>query len=654
MRYQGEKAPIRIGRGGLMTDLPPSDIPDTHLLEAKNVIVQDGTIQKDRGSRRWNLSALASAIVALREWMPVEARSYVYAITRAGSIYRFLNREERTQITREVATDPSALTISENNAFIVEGGEETPGNPRKLFIFSHNNQVQVITAAGITYNTLSTPSADFSTSNYPHFGIVHQNRLWVFLPHRVYASTTGDHENFTGAGSLQFAVFPGEGERLVSAYVFRKQLFMFKRGGGFYQLIDSDVDSDNWYIQRAAGEFGVGAHEAIAEVAGDLLAANDKGSITSLAAVERFGDVDQGDTFNLLKVKRYLSQFASGIDIENRRMLYDTHKQALYITHRPNSAINNHALWKLDFSQDRPEITIVDKDQANCLAALTVPTGIEKPFYGAEDGYIYEMDCEDREIGLVHNPVAPLAALGSGAGSLDNATYRFRISFASASDESLWSAPTEEVTVSNAAVNGKIELTQVPVDTTGSATKRIVLGKKSTDSVYTKVAEIADNTTTTYTVNSAPSGWTTVTQPSLNTFNTTYEMAFQLPHLSLQHVNPALVGIQKHYDFVEIGYKSTGPFDVACQYWIDGIHKRTRNFQVSKSPLLDDFVLDTDRLNAGAPRWVRFKLHGAGSTFSARFSNSGQLQNAIITDINLYFRLSNEDQKAVKSGKAAS
>lgn len=664
MRYNGQKAPIRLGRGGLLTDLPPSDIPDSHLIEAKNIIVQDGTIQKDRGVRRWNEVALSTGIVDLIEWAPVEARMYVYALTRGGTIHRFTNREQVDQLSALQATDPSTLTISENNGFLVEGGREASGNAKKLFIFSRNNQIQVISGNSLTYTTIANPSADFATSNFPRFGVVHRNRLWVFNDDRAYGSDPTDQETFTGGSAVQFPIYPGEGERIQSAFVYRKQLFVFKKGGGVYQLIDSDASTANWYFQRISAEFGIAAHKAAAEISKDLLIANDKGSVTSLAAVQEFGDINLGDTFNLLKVKRFLAQLTSDVSQENRRMLYDTRKQALYIAHQPISAIKNNAFWKLDFSHQSPQITLTDKEQANCLALLSIPTGVTKPFYGSDDGFIYEMDCEDREIGLVHNPSAPLATLGSGSGSLDNAIYRFRYSYSDGSSESLWSAPSEEITVVDNSTDGKIELTEIKIDTTQNATKRIIYGKKSTDSVYTKVDEIANNTATTYTVNSDPSSWITATEPTLNSFNTGYELRFRTPNLTMQHVDPRLDGFNKHFDWVEIGFISTGLFNVSLEYWIDGIYKRARNFQVAKGPILGsgssattanyEFLLDTNRLEALAIRWARFKLHGNGRSISFRFSNSGQKENAIITDINCYFNLSNEDQKAIRSGKKAS
>lgn len=648
MGYKGETAPIRIGHGGLFTDFPPNDIPDTHLIEANNVTIQDGTLQKDKGSRRWNFTALASGLACMREFYPTEAKGYVYVATKGGLLHRFENRESQMQITRESATtDPSPLAVTETNVFLVEGGQEAPGNSKKIFVFTGNNQIQVITGSETTYTTISGPSADFTTGNYPKVGIVHRNRLWVLLDHRAYASSATDHEQFA-SGGLQFAVHPGEGLGLSTAFIFRKQLFFFKRGGGIYQLIDSDPDTDNWYIQRLSKEAGFEAHDAMLEIVGDVIAANDKGSITSLRAVDTFGDVDPGDVLNELHVKRYLMNKASINGWSERRAIYDESEKQAYFTLRPNEAIRNNALWKFDFSTENARITLVTKDQANCLAMLRVPVGREKPFYGAEDGYIYEMNCEDREVGLVHNPIAPVATIGA-AGSMIAGSYRFVVTFSNGTSESLMSAPTEAITVTNE----RIELTQIPVDTTGNATKRIVWGKLAASTSYLKVAEIADNTTTTYTVNTAIAGWTTATNPSKNTFNTAYEMSFQTSHLTMKHVNPVFESVQKHFEFIQIGYHSTGEFPMELEYWIDGVYKRSRDFTVYKGALLDDFLLDTDRLAEKVTHYVVFKLHGTGTSISLRGSNAGQLENGIITNMYCLFRVSNHDQKAILTGRKA-
>lgn len=659
MRYKGIKGPIRVGRGGLLTDLGTNDIPDTHLIDAKNIIIQDGQLQKDKGSRRWTRSALASAIVALREWSPDEAKSYILVITRGGTIHRYVNWEEVAQITALATTDPDTLTITSNNAFIIEGGEESPSNNKKLFIFTKNNQIQVISGTATTYTTLSTPSADFTSAPFPRFGIIHRDRLWVFLDHRGYISTITDHEDFTGAGSFQISIFPGTGKFLQSAFKFKNQLFIFKHGGGVYRLIDTDSDTSKWYFTELTSEFGVPAHEAMVEIYGDLYASNDDGTLTTFSAVQEFGDVDAGDTFSLTKTQNYFLPKISPAGFEDRRAIFDSVNKIAYFIHRPSDKAQNNAIWKFDMSEKgSPKITLIDKDQINAIAILTVPTGVRKPFYGANDGYIYELGTENREIGLVHNPVAPLATLGSGAGSLDNAAYRFMVTHSDTTNESLLSAPSEEITVSDNGVNGKIELTEVPIDLTGNATERIIYGSKD-GAVYLKVGTIANNTGTTFTANSDPSTWTSVTLPTLNTFNTAYEMLFQTPHLTMKHVDPRLDSMQKNWDFFEVGFIPTALHNVTLEYWSDGIYTRSRTFQVAKGPLLggvvssdNDFLLDTDRLDSRALRWVRFKLHGSGRAISFRFTNSGQMQNAIISEVNTYFKLSNEDQKAITSGRS--
>lgn len=399
MSYQGIELPIRIGRGGLMTDENPKDVPDTHLLRAMNADIRDGIIQKDFGSRRWNSAALASPIVALLDYFPTEDTQRFVAITRNGKVWKYSDAATVSELTAAASSDPTTLLITQQNQVgIVAGGQESPGESRKLFIFSGNNQIQVIEGDGTTRRTIENPAADWDPGSYPKFGILHRNRLWGFLDHIAYASDDDDHEQFTSGGGT-YNVYPGEGERMIAACVYKKRLFVFKKPGGVYVLIDDDSSPANWYFQKVSEEFGAAGPLASVTALDDLLVANASGGITSYRAVEQSaGEVSGGDILSLLKISNYIRAITTAEGLDERRAIYFEEKKIVYFAFRSAAGLYNDRVLKIDMSRQRPEVTVSTKDQVNCFALRKV--GKRKiPFYGAEDGYIYEMDRQDRNVG---------------------------------------------------------------------------------------------------------------------------------------------------------------------------------------------------------------------------------------------------------------
>ena len=101
-------------------------------------------------------------------------------------------------------------------------------------------------------------------------------------------------------------------------------------------------------------------------------------------------------------------------------------------------------------------------------------------------------------------PGALTVALGSGAGNVDNGAHRYRVTFVTADGETQGGDISDAVTVADKSVNGKVSLSAIPIG--GSlVTARKIYRTAAGGSVYYLLATIADNTTTTYTDNTADS-----------------------------------------------------------------------------------------------------------------------------------------------------
>src|SRR3989304_483511 len=289
MSYIGQVFRIPLGSRGLMTDEVQTRTPLDALLKARNVVFRDGLIEKAPGSWRWNKTSFGSGIIAFYDFWPNDVIQRVFTVCRDGIVRKNVDRESQVVIAAS-GSAPATLTLaSGQNPVFVTGGAESAGRNRKLFLFTGTNPVQVISGDAVTRTNLATPSADWATS-YPTFGLIHRNRLVSFGnqsdPHRIYMSDPLDHEIFTGGSTLQFSVFPGEGEKVLSATVYKGRLFIFKAPYGAFYLDDSEPDVTNWTIRKISDTFGAASMASSFQVLDDLFVANSTGSITSLSATQ--------------------------------------------------------------------------------------------------------------------------------------------------------------------------------------------------------------------------------------------------------------------------------------------------------------------------------------------------------------------------------
>lgn len=99
-------------------------------------------------------------------------------------------------------------------------------------------------------------------------------------------------------------------------------------------------------------------------------------------------------------------------------------------------------------------------------------------------------------------PTACTAALGSGAGNVENGAHRYAITFVTADGETQAGTVSAAATVIDKAVNGKVALSAIPLG--GSAvTSRKIYRTAAAGTTYLLLTTLADNTTTVYTDNTA-------------------------------------------------------------------------------------------------------------------------------------------------------
>lgn len=394
MAYSGNVAHVTLGQIGLLTDQPPGDVPRGALIKAFNVSYETGMITKAPGSLRYNTQVLPAPIVALFDWHPRLELQRLIAVCKDGSIYR--DTGDRL-FSNAVAIHTGLGTLTPSTE-MVEGGQETAGRDKKLFLFTGTNQVQVMQGDEGTFSEIDLPAADWVTPIFPPTGVMHRNRLWVFLKQRAYASDTGNHENFT-TNFLTQSVFPGEGGDITGVHVFKGRLFAFKQGGYVYYLEDTDIDSDNWTWRKLASNFGLSSPHGIFEAGNDMVAVNESGSPVSYNAVLQLGDIESADLLRLMQIENYFRSIVTLNGLDSIHSMYYEAKKQAFITYRMGFRQTNNMLLHLDFNRESPRVAIWTKDQADCLALRTDINRVPRPIYGSADGYVYLMDREDRLVG---------------------------------------------------------------------------------------------------------------------------------------------------------------------------------------------------------------------------------------------------------------
>lgn len=189
-----------------------------------------------------------------------------------------------------------------------------------------------------------------------------------------------------------FSVFPGESDGLLSAYVYRGMLFLFKKPSGVYVLDGRDPSTANWTLTRYSDSFGVSSPHSICQILGDLVAGNSNGSITSLQASQSFGDFDAGDILQNAKVEEYIRNQINFAGLPYSQSIYYPEKKIALFTGQSSSTLVRDRIIAVDVARQVPRISLITKDSPNCLALRKDTQGISRPMYGDASGFVYLMD----------------------------------------------------------------------------------------------------------------------------------------------------------------------------------------------------------------------------------------------------------------------
>lgn len=389
-------AELPIGFDGLYGSRNPAQIPPSALTEANNLTFVDGTLRKEGGAVKYNSTAISGSprIIAGYDWWPDTTTQRMVVVTSAGAILKDSGAGSFS------TTLKSGLTMTRDEASFVTAGKETALNNKKLFTFTGQNPVQVLSGDGATTSDIATPPADWSGVNQPVGGLLHANRLWGFGnlndPHRLYYSTISNHEDFTGALSGTLSVYPGEGDQLVAAVSFRGFIIAFKRPHGIYSIDTTDPVVANWRVDKIDASSGVGSIQSALILERDILFLDKAGNIQSVSQIAT-GSYGTGNIGQIGFMQAFILDNVALGSISKARAVYYPKDRELHFALPGLGATQNTRRLVVDFNNpERPRFRFSDRDVCVSLWLRLDANGIPKLMSGDDAGFVWKMDEELR------------------------------------------------------------------------------------------------------------------------------------------------------------------------------------------------------------------------------------------------------------------
>jgi len=392
--YTGYIIPLPLGQGGLVGTKDQQQIAPDKLIIARNLSYEGGALRKEGGAAKYNSTVITGAPSVLGgwDWWPSDGVQRAVVALSDGTL-------KKDAGTGAFATTlKSGLTMSSVVPVFVEAGKEAAANNRKLFIFTGKNAVQTLSGDGATTIDITTPAADWSGSNQPSFGLNHEQRLWgggnLNDPHRIYYSTTADHENMTGAGSGSISVYPGEGERLVGALSFKGLIVLWKFPRGIYIVDTTDPTISNWKVRRLSRSVGGVSPLGAAEVDNDVIFVDGALNFHLLSAVQEFGDAAASNLSKKLDIYSFIQDNFNQAQAAFARSVYYAAKRELHFAVAGLGSTVNNTRFVLDFNQSEGLLRFrySDRDTCESLWIRKDTNNVERLTSGDNAGFVWNMD----------------------------------------------------------------------------------------------------------------------------------------------------------------------------------------------------------------------------------------------------------------------
>lgn len=424
MAFSGDIAELILGIDGFTGTKNQAIVGPQQLLVSENLTYENGTLQKEGGSSKYNSTAITGepTIQGGWDWFPTDGTQRMVVLLSDGTLKKDTGGGDFT------VTLASGLSVADVVGVFVEGGKELAANDRKLFLFTGKNDVQVLAADGATTTAISAPPSDWSGSNQPMTGAIHENRLCAAGntndPHRVYMSLPTDHEDFTGT-PLSFAVYPGEGIKIVQVISFKGLLIVFKFPRGIYLIDTSNSDTTKWRITKHSTSIGGVSPLGATMIDDDIIFIDPTGSFHLISAIQQFGNIGSRNLSDIAQFDVFMRNDANLAELPRTQCIYYVAKRiAMFIA--SSSGTTYDRKYIVDFNRsDLPRFTTSTKDINRAIWLREDATGIARPTTGDTSGFVWNLDRDNRSVdgsgyqGKFQSPHLDLSHLDPKLGAVD-------------------------------------------------------------------------------------------------------------------------------------------------------------------------------------------------------------------------------------------
>ncbi len=381
-----EVAEIPLGIQGLNGSKNQSIIPITSLIKAENISYESGNITKEGGSSKYNSTVLSGAPSVLmgHDWDHDGASQRMIVVLSDGDIQKDSGAGDFT------VTLASGLTVSDIVPHFSEGGREAAANARHLFICTQKNQVQVLDDDGAITGNITTPSADWTGSNFPKFGVNHEGRMWFGMGDIMYYSTVTDHEDIVGGGIV--SVYPGEGKvGLLGGISINGGLLVFK-DSGIYLIDTRSATISDWKVGKLSDMLGVAGVQAYEKVEDDVIYADQNGDIRSLFSTEKFTNYGSRSLASIDGINELIRSEFNLSQKSKWHMKYYPTKRELHIAATSAGVTVNDQRLVIDLNSTEVLRWRLSKRDTCVSLWLRDNSGVPELVCGDDVGFIYQMD----------------------------------------------------------------------------------------------------------------------------------------------------------------------------------------------------------------------------------------------------------------------
>ena len=214
-------------------------------------------------------------------------------------------------------------------------------------------------------------------------------------PHRLYASLTTDHEDFTGT-PYSIAIYPGEGERLIGAASFKGLIICWKYPSGMYIVDTSNSDNTKWRVVKHSTKIGGVSPLGHTLIDDDILFIDHTGSFHLLSAIDEYGNVGSR---NLSDIAEFDVIVREQIDLSEllrtQCVYYVAKREAHFLMSTSGTSWDRRAV--VDFNRVQlPRFRLSDKDTNRSVWLRQDGDGIERMMTGDNSGFVWQLDQANR------------------------------------------------------------------------------------------------------------------------------------------------------------------------------------------------------------------------------------------------------------------